>query len=150
MTPPGRAVPGEHAVDEDARCDDALGVEVTDRDDPGDLRHGQGGRRRHHRPEVAGGLAIDQVAHGVGDMGPDQGDVTADGILQHVVAAVDGARLLSLGQRRADPGRAEEGADPRAGGSHPLSEVALRNDLEVDLPVAIEPVEDPRGGLSGE
>ena len=88
----------------------------------------------HHRPEVARGLAVDEVA----ERCPTAGALISatsprDRILQHVVAAVDGAPLLALGQRRADPGGAEEGADAGAGGAHPFGQVALRHDLQLDL-----------------
>ena len=108
------------------------------------------GGGRHHRPEVAGGLAVHQVAGPVADMRADQRDVAADRVLQHVVAAVDGAGLLALGQGRADAGGAEERADARARGAHPLGQVALRHDLEVDLARTVEPVEHIGVGLARE
>ena len=113
----------------------------------GDHR-GRGGG--HHRPEVAGGLAVDEVAHPVRPVRTDQRDVAADRVLQDVGASVDLPRLLALGERRADAGRAEERADPGTGRAHPLGEVALRHHLELDLAVAVEPVEDPGVGLPRE
>ena len=59
-------------------------------------------RGGHDRPEVAGGLAVDEVAHPVGPVRADQRDVAVDRVLQHVGAAVDLAGLLALGERRAD------------------------------------------------
>ena len=109
-----------------------------------------GGGGGHDRAEVAGGLAVDEVAQPVGAVGPDQRDVAADRVLQDVRAAVDLAGLLALGQRRADAGGAEERADAGAGGAHPLGEVALRDHLELDPARAVEPVEDPGVGLARE
>ena len=50
---------------------------------------GERRRGRHHRAEVAGGLAVHQIAHPVAAVRPDQRHVAADRVLQHVVAAVD-------------------------------------------------------------
>ena len=98
----------------------------------------------HDRAEVAGGLAVDEVAHPVGDVRLDQRDVAAG---SGTPARTCGRRSRgSPCPRRAevpDAGRAEEGADAGAGGPHPLGEVALRHHLELDLPGAVEAVEDP-------
>ena len=125
------------------------GSMVAGFDDTGDLDDGQLRGGRHHRAEVACGLAVQQVSRPVGDVSADQCDVPADRVLQHVVAAVDGAGLLAVGQRGADTRRAEERADARTGGSHPLGQVALRNHLECDLAVPIQRVEHVRIRLPG-
>ena len=57
--------------------------------------------------------------------------------------AVDMANLLAFGELGAGPGGAEERADTRAGGAHPLREVALRDELELDLAGLVEAVEHP-------
>ena len=111
---------------------------------------GHGGRGRHHRPEVAGGPAVHQIPQPVAEVRADQRDVTADRVFQHVVAAVDGAGLPALGQRRADPGGAVERADPGAGRAHPLGQIALRDQLQLDLPGAVQAVEHVRVGLARE
>ena len=69
-----------------------------------DLRDDGGRGGGHDRPEVAGGLAVDEVAHPVGPVGADQRDVALDRVLEDVGAAVDHPGLLALGQRRADAG----------------------------------------------
>ncbi len=132
-----------HPVDVDARGHHGLRVELTDSTTSRDLDDDGGRGGGHHRTEVAGGLAVDEVAHPVGAVGADQGDVAADRVLEHVGAPVDLAGLLALGQRRADAGRAEERADPGAGRAHPLGEVALRHQLQLDPAGAVEAVEDP-------
>ena len=133
----------DHPVHEDARRHDDLGVQLAGLDDLAHLGDRDGRGRGHHRPEVPGGLAVDEVAHPVRAVGADQRDVAVDRVLEDVGATVDLAGLLALGQRRADPGRAEERADPGAGGPHPFGEVALRDELELDPALAVEPVEDP-------
>ena len=60
-----------HPVDVDARRDHGLGVELAGRRRPSAtcaivVRRGGG----HHRPEVARGLAVDEVAHPVGACAP--------------------------------------------------------------------------------
>ena len=83
-------------------------------------------------------------------MGLDQGDVGVDRKFQHVIAAVDAARLAVPSQKRAVAGWAVEGADAGAGGADALGEIALRHDLQLDLAGAIEPIEDPGIGLARE
>ena len=53
--------------------------------------------------------------------------------LEHVVAAVDDARLLPFGDDRAVAGRREEAADARARGADSLGERALRHQRVFDL-----------------
>ena len=64
-----------------------------------------------------------------------------DRVFEHVVAAVDRARLLALGERRAVAGRREERADAGAGGADALGQIALRHQLELDLAGAVQTVE---------
>ena len=71
-----------------------------------------------------------------------------DRILEHVVAAVDHARLLAFGEQRAVAGRREERADAGAGGADALGEIALRHELELDLAGAVQRVEHVRIGLA--
>ena len=139
----GHAVGGDHAVDVDAGRHDRLRIQLTDVDDLAHLDHGRGRGGGHHRPEVARRLAIDEVAHPVGSMCFDERDVAADRVLEQVLAPVDGALLLALGERRPHAGGGVERADARARGTHPFGEIALRHQLELDLARAVEPVEHP-------
>ena len=111
--PPGRAPPTSTTS---ATCDD--------------------GRRRrggHDRAEVAGGLAVDEVA-----------GRSARCALISASRRGSGTRARSRGRRSCaspcprraacrPPVGAEERADAGAGGAHPLGEVALRHQLELDL-----------------
>src|SRR5690606_33491191 len=140
----------DDAVDVDAGGDDRLGVERAERHDLVDLHDGRGGGARHDGSEVARGLAVDEVAPAVGGEGADEGEVGPDGVLEHVVAAVDAARLAAFGELGAVAGRRVEGADAGAGGADAFGEVALGHEPEFDLAGAVEPVEDPRVALAGD
>ena len=102
--------------------------------------------RRHQRAEVARGLVVDQVAVAVGGPALDQGEVGGQPVLQHVVAAVEGALLLALLERRADRGARVEGGDAGAAGADALGQRALRHELELGAPAAVELGEDRRVG----
>ena len=96
---PTGAADRDDALDEDARRDDRLGIERAERHDLAHLDDRALRRRGHDRPEVARGLAVDEVAPAVGALGLDQREVGVDRILEHVVAAVD--RRASPCPRRA-------------------------------------------------
>ena len=87
------------------------------------------------------GLAVDQIAPTVALQRLDQREVGVDRRLQHVVAAVDQARLLALGQQRAVSGRREEAADAGAGGADALRQIPLRCQFQLDLAGTVQRVE---------
>ena len=87
----------------------------------------------HRRVEVARGAAEDQVARLVGLPGLDERDVGHQRALHHVDVAVELARLLALGDHRADAGAREEGRDAGAAGAQLLGQRALRRELELEL-----------------
>ena len=76
--------------------------------------------------------------------------VAADRAFEHVRSAVDDAFLFAFGEQRADAGGGEESADAGAAGADAFGEVALRNDLELDLARAVQLVEHPGVDLSRE
>jgi len=66
-------------------------------------------------------------------------------------APVDLTDLIALGLGQWCPdGKRAEGADSGTDGSHPLPQVALRHDLELDPRLAVETVEDSGVGVPGE
>src|SRR5690606_40047600 len=103
------------------------------RDDLVDLGDRAPGGGRHDGVEVAGGLAVDEVAPAVGALRLHQREVGMQGVLQHLAATVDRAHLLALGERRAERGRAVEGADAGAGRADALGPRALRAALALPL-----------------
>src|SRR5208282_2957776 len=66
-----------------------------------------------------------------------------DRVLEHVIAAVDAPRFLAFGERGAVAGGRVEGANTGPRGTDALGQVALRHELELDVPVVVEPVEYP-------
>src|SRR5215469_17175996 len=117
----------DHALHEDARSHDVFGVEVSEVHDFAHLDDGALCCAGHDRTEVARGLAVYEVAPAVSAQGLDQREVSADRILEHVVAPVDPPRLLALRELRSEAGRRVERADARASGADALGEVALRD-----------------------
>ena len=102
-------------------------------------RDAAGGRR--HRVEVARGLAVDEVAEAVALPGRDQREVADDALLEHVLLAVEDARLLALRDQRARAGRGEEGGDAGAAGAHALGERPLGDELDLELAGEVLPLE---------
>src|SRR6266540_275197 len=104
-----------------------------------DDRHLRGGA--HHRPEVPGRLAEDEVSPGVRLPCVDEREVGPERQLEEIGAAVDDAGLLSLRHLRADAGRGVEAAQPRAPRPDPLGERPLRHELHLDLAGEVLPLE---------
>src|SRR5450755_588590 len=128
------ALDANDALHEDARRDDRFGIEAAERHD---LVHGGDRllrRHRHHRAEVARRHAVGEVAPAVAALGLDEGVIGVQGRLEDVHAAADRSRFLALGELGAVAGRREEAADAGAGGADALGEIALRHELELDLP----------------
>ena len=117
----------------DARRVDGVRVDLARRHHLLHLRDGDPRGRRHHRVEVAGGLAVDEVPPGVGLPGVDEREVRAERQLEQVLAPVDDARLLALGDLRPDAGGGVEAADAGAAGADPLGERPLRHELDLEL-----------------
>jgi hypothetical protein len=87
----------------------------------------------HHRVEVAGRLAEHQVAALIGLPRLDDGQVGDEAGLHDVVAAVEVADFLALGDQGADAGGGEEGRDARAARADALGQGALRVELQLQL-----------------
>jgi hypothetical protein len=132
---------GDDAADEDARRHDRLRVERTDLHHLVHLRNGAGRGGGHDRPEVAPGLAVDEVAQPIAAVGLDQREICRERVLEHVRPPADDARLLALCEQRAVAGGREERADAGPRGADPLDEIALRDHFQLDLARAVERVE---------
>src|SRR5262245_4075621 len=128
-----RAVDAHDPLHEYSRGDDRLRVERADLHHLAHLGDGELCRHGHDRPEVARRLAVDEVAPTVTLVRLDQGHVGMNGELQHIITAMDAARLAIAGQKRAVAGRRVEGANPRTRGTDAFGQVALRHHLEFDL-----------------
>src|SRR5690554_1673640 len=130
-----------HPIDEDPRGHDDFGVEITQFDEMLGLHNGGLGGHAHDRPEVAGGLAVDQVAPAVCLVGQHQREVAVKGLFEYVVMPVDLAHFLALAELRAIAGARVKAAKPRAGSVQTLSDGALRYTFEFDFAFLVKPVE---------
>ena len=123
----------DDALDEDAGRVDVVGIEFAGRNQMLDLGHRDLGGGRHHRVEVARGLAVDQVAGGVALPGVDDGEVGEQAALHDVFLAVELLHFLAFGDQRADAGLGVEGRDAGAAGADALGQRALRVEFELQL-----------------
>src|SRR5689334_6485603 len=135
------AVDADDPLHEDPGSDDAFGVERAEWNHLVHRRDRRLRRHCHHRAEVARRHPVREVAPAVAALGLDEGDVGVQRCLEDVHPAVDLARLLALRELGAVAGRREEAADASAGGADAFGEVALRNQLELELAGAVEAVE---------
>ena len=117
----------------DAGQVDRVGIDRAGLDDLLDLDDRDLAGHRHRRIEVARGAAKDEVAGLVGALRLDQRDLGQQGALHDVGVAVELARLLALGDQRADAGAGEERGDAGAAGTELLGQRALRRELELEL-----------------
>src|SRR5262245_21717519 len=118
----------------DTGGDDVIRIDGTGLDQILDLGDGHLARGRHHRIEVARGLAIDEVAFGVAFPGMYDREVGDDAALHDVLVAAKLALFLALGDHRPRASAREEGRDTGAARANALSERALRVELDLQLP----------------
>src|SRR5262245_29189312 len=83
----------ENRVHIEARRVHAVGVELTKLDQLFHLGNDVVGGGGHHRVEVAGGLAINEVAPAVALPSFDEGEIPANAAFHHVLAAFEFAGL---------------------------------------------------------
>ena len=81
---------------------DVVGIDLAGLDQVLDLRHGDASGGRHHRVEVARGLAIDEIAFAVGLPGMDDREIGDEAALHHIGLAVELAGFLAFGDQRTD------------------------------------------------
>ncbi|MNV64015.1 hypothetical protein D3C71_1566390 [compost metagenome] len=112
---------------------DVVGVQRADGDDLLDLDDRDLAGGGHHRVEVAGRLAEDQIAALVGLPGLDDGQVGDQAGFHHIVAAVEVAHFLAFGDQGADAGGGEEGGDARAACADAFGQGALGVELQLQL-----------------
>src|SRR5579884_3807593 len=121
------------ALDENAWRMDMVRVDLARLHQMLDFRDRELGGGRHDRVEIAGRLPVDEIALGVALPGVDNGDVGEKAALHQVSLAVELARLLALGDDRADAGPGEKGGNAGAAGADALGERALRIEFELQL-----------------
>src|SRR6267154_1723849 len=121
----------EDGVDENAWGVNLIGRKLAKVDelfDFGDYVIGGGG---HHGIEVARSFSIDEIAPAIALPGFDESEVTAQGALENVMAAVEFTRFFAFGNHGAVAGGCVEGWDARAARSDALGESALRIQLNL-------------------
>src|SRR5215208_660704 len=124
---------GHQALDEDSGRVDAVRIDLARLNEVLDFRHGDPGRRGHHRVEVAGRLPVDEVALGVALPGMNDGDISKQPTLHHVPLAVEFPNLLAVCNDGPDARSREEGRNAGAPGADALGECPLRIELELEL-----------------
>src|SRR5580658_247627 len=87
----------------------------------------------HHRIKVAGGFAVDEIAHAIALRGFDESKVAAEGAFQDVMAALELARFLSFGDQRSVTGGRVESRNAGAGGAEALGQSALRVEFHLQF-----------------
>ena len=120
----------DHALHEHAGRVDVIRIDLAGRHQVLDLGDGDLRRRRHHRIEVARGLAIDEIAGGIALPGVNDREIGEQAAFHHVFLAVELAHFLAFGDQRTDAGLGEEGRNPGAAGADALGERSLRIEFE--------------------
>src|SRR3984893_116094 len=125
--------PLEDALHVDRGDMDLIGFNLAHLDQVLHFRDGDPRGRAHHRAEIAGGLAEDQVAPLVALPGTHDGVVGLERLLEDHLATFEHPALLAFGDLRARPGGCEEAAQPGSSRPDALGERALRVQLDFQL-----------------
>src|SRR5579862_398125 len=123
----------DQALDENARRDDVVGIDLARLDQILDFGHRHLARGRHHRIKIARGLAVNEVAFGIAEISVHDRQIGDDAALHDVALAVELAHVLALGDLGADAGLGEERRDAGAAGADAFGERALRVELDLEL-----------------
>ncbi len=81
--------------DDDLRIDAASSNQAARLDDSGGRRH------RHNGIKIAGRFAVSQVALAICTFALEQGKIGVQGVLQHILMAIDATGFLAFRKRRA-------------------------------------------------
>ena len=138
------ASPPHDAIHEDAGRGDALRVEISRLQDLFDLYDGDSRRRGHDSVEVAGRASVRGVAQGVRLVRSKEGEVRRQPRLQQALPPVERPHLLAFCDDGAHAGGRVEGGNPGAAGPNALGQRPLRQDLQLDLALAVGQLEGVR------
>src|SRR5262245_7348275 len=128
---------------EDPRRDHVIGIDGAGFDELLHLGNRDAAGRRHDRVEVSRGSPIREIAHPIALPRAHESEVGAKGRLEHVMLAVDQARLLALGDNRSVGRRREKSADSGAAGANALRKRTLRDEFDLELSAQILTFEFP-------
>src|SRR5712672_246582 len=123
--------PLEDGVDENAGGVNLIGRKLAKLDelfDFGDYVIGGGG---HHGIEIARSFSVDEIAPAIALPGFDESEVTAQGALENVMAAVEFTRFFAFGDHSAVSGGRVEGGNASSARSDAFGKSALR--IQLDL-----------------
>ena len=120
-------------IDEDAGGLHVLGSDAAGGDDFLRLDDDHIGCGGHHRAEVLAGAFVDQVAAFVADVGANDGDIGADGLLKQVFLAVDGDFLFAFLDDGAKAGLGQHATETCTSGADLLGQGALGLKRDVEL-----------------
>src|SRR5262245_41874824 len=108
----------EDLLHEDAWRVHDVGIDLAGLDQMLDFGNRAAGGGGHHRVEIPRRLSISEVSIGVALPRLDKREVGQQRSLEHVVAAVELARLLAFRDQRAEASWCEERRDTRAAGAN--------------------------------
>ena len=110
-----------------------VGIQLANLDQVLHLRNRNFGSTGHHRVEVAGGLAINEVAPFITLPGFNQGEVCFQCVFHHVEAAIEFAGFLIFGDHCAHARRREESRNASAAGPDAFRKCSLRHQVQFNL-----------------
>src|SRR6267378_141893 len=112
---------------------DLIGFDLAHLDQVLHFRDGDARRGAHHRAEISGGLAEDQVAPLVALPGAHDGVIGLERLLEDHLATFEHPALLAFGDLRARPRGREEAAQPGSSRPDALGKRPLRVQLDLQL-----------------
>src|SRR5580704_5599436 len=95
---------GHHAIDENSRRRDRLGIKRAQLNDLAHLRDGDLPRHRHHRVEVARGFAINEIAPAIAALRLDEREIARERLFEDIELALDRTCFFALRQQRLGAG----------------------------------------------
>ncbi|VVT10590.1 hypothetical protein ERY430_50141 [Erythrobacter sp. EC-HK427] len=124
-------------VHENSRCDHGFRIERSERINLFHLNYGGLTSHGHDRAKISCCLAVDEVPPTIGPVGLHERQIGMNRIFQDIVAPVDFAGFLALGQLGPEAGWREYGPKARARRLDACGEITLRNKLQLQFAGAI-------------
>src|SRR3546814_80011 len=131
----------DQPLHEDPGCVHMVGIDRPRGEQFLDFGDRHAARCRHHRIEIARGLAVDEIALVVAAPRLDDGEIGGQPRLENIALAAEDFFLFAFGDDRADARARIEADDARAAGAQPLGERALRIEFELEKAGQILPLE---------
>src|SRR6267378_1595112 len=132
----------ENRVDKNAGSVNLVWVELAEVDEFFDFGNDVIGGGGHHGIEIARGLAIDEIAPAIAFPCFDEREIAAEGAFEDVLAAVEFARFLVVGDHGAVARGGVERGDAGTSRAEALAQRALRIQLHLQLATEDELLEE--------